>query len=317
MVAIVGAGMAGLLAGAMFRGEGQLYEAAPSLPNNHHALLRFRSDVIAQYLNLQFKEVSLIKITKPWRNPVADAISYSMKCTGKATIRSLTSADGKVSKRFIADPNFISDLSHCQVNPILFGEAISSDFLKAGGRPVISTMPMPLLMKLLDYDRRIDFKSCGGAVIKVDLEMDSDICATIYYPDPDFGSSRATLTGSTLQIEIPLPWAPGREDEVIAGWIGQPGPTFTTFIAPVLEDFGLMTKVDRSQWSIHKQKYAKILPADDHERKRFIMWATDQFGIYSLGRFATWRPGLLLDDVFHDVHHIQQMLKSSNYDRRF
>jgi 2-polyprenyl-6-methoxyphenol hydroxylase-like FAD-dependent oxidoreductase len=112
-VSIIGAGMAGLLAGAMFRQEAQIYEAAASLPNNHHALLRFRSDDIAQHLNIEFSSVEVMKIVKPWRNKVAEAIGYSMKSNGRASLRSIRSAEGKIDKRFVAPPDFIQQLE-CQ-----------------------------------------------------------------------------------------------------------------------------------------------------------------------------------------------------------
>jgi hypothetical protein len=318
MVAIIGAGMAGLLAGAMFRGDGQIYEAAESLPNNHHALLRFRKDEIGQYLNIPFQKVDVIKIVKPWRNAVADAVAYSMKCTGKATFRSSVTADGKLVRRYIADPDFISELERHQTNEIIFGAKVDEEWLGSMAskrETIISTMPMPVLMDLLDYDRKPEFRSCAGAVIKVNLTLDSDICATIYYPEPAFSPSRATLTGNLLQIEIPIPRDGDNVDTVIESWSDLAGPCLNTFIRPILDDFGLDVSGQIS-WSVHKQKYSKILPIDEHERKRFIVWATDMRGVYSLGRFATWRPGLLLDDAFQDVQHIQQMIKNSNYYRR-
>ena len=67
---------------------------------------------------------------------------------------------------------------------------------------------------------------------------------------------------------------------------------------------------------LKEQKYAKILPIDNRERKRFIAWATDTHNIYSLGRFATWRPGLLLDDLVHDVRVIQRIVEHGPYDHR-
>jgi hypothetical protein len=60
----------------------------------------------------------------------------------------------------------------------------------------------------------------------------------------------------------------------------------------------------------------KILPIDEDIRRRFIMWASDNFGIYSLGRFATWRPGLQLDDLVNDVRVIQRISSTNSYDYR-
>jgi len=68
---------------------------------------------------------------------------------------------------------------------------------------------------------------------------------------------------------------------------------------------------------IHEQKYAKILPVSDNERKRFMIWATEQFNIFSLGRFATWRPGLLLDDLVNDIRIIHRLAKGETaYDAK-
>lgn len=54
--------------------------------------------------------------------------------------------------------------------------------------------------------------------------------------------------------------------------------------------------------------YAKALPIDDDVRREFISWATDNFNVFSLGRFATWRPALLLDDLVNDIRLIDRWL---------
>jgi hypothetical protein len=57
-----------------------------------------------------------------------------------------------------------------------------------------------------------------------------------------------------------------------------------------------------------EQPYAKILPIDNRIRQRFIIWASDEKRVYALGRFATWRPTLLLDDAVNDVRQIQKLI---------
>lgn len=303
-VSIIGAGMAGLLAGAMFRGEAQIYEAAPSLPNNHHALLRFRSDEIAQHLNIEFQAVEVIKIVKPFRNKVAEAIGYSLKNNGKASLRSIKTAEGKIDKRFIAPPNFIQQLEAMQHRPVKFAERFDKEKIRCRATfgPVLSTMPMPTLMKLLDYPEQPEFNSRSGWVVKAELQVPSDLCATIYYPDPTTPIVRATLTGDLLQVEL-------IDAFDMAAW------AVDRIMAEVLFDFGLEGCSYSAE--LKQQYYAKISPIDDRTRRKFIMWATDEFNIYSLGRFAVWKPGLLLDDVFHDVRRIQAMLRSgTNYHGR-
>lgn len=303
-VSIIGAGMAGLLAGAMFGREAQIYEANAQLPNNHHALLRFRCDDIAHHLNIPFQAVDVMKIVKPFRNKVAEAICYSAKSNGRASLRSIKTAEGKIDQRFIAPPDFIQQLEERQHNEIKFGHTVCEGFLRGNGSPIISTMPMGSLMKLIEYPEadRPQFNYRHGWVVKAEVDLPSDMCATIYYPDPSVPIIRATLTGNVFQIEMvetfdQVRWSVDKIMEI------------------VLTDFGL----ERVGYDAElvQQQYAKIVPVSDRERRKFIMWATDTFNIYSLGRFAIWKPGLLLDDVFHDVRKIQAMLRSgTNYHGR-
>lgn len=303
-VSIIGAGMAGLLAGAMLRNEAQIYEAAPSLPNNHHALLRFRSDDIAQHLNIEFTPVEVIKIVKPFRNKVAEAVGYSLKSNGRASVRSIKSAEGKVDKRFIAPPDFIQRLSEMQINDIEYGWKADKERLVSLAEygPIISTIPMGSLMQILGYEGGVEFGYRHGWVVKGHVNVPSDLCATIYYPDPAVPIIRATLTGDLLQVEMVAEF-----DR--AAW------AVDIVMDLVLQDFGL----EGCSYSAEMvpQRYAKIVAIPDRERRKFIMWATDEFGIYSLGRFAVWKPGLLLDDVFHDVRKIQSMIRDGhNYHGR-
>lgn len=296
MIKIIGAGMAGLLAGAMLRGEAQIYEAAESLPNNHHALLRFRKDEIAQHLNIEFQAVDVIKIIKQFRNPIAEAVGYSQKVGGRIQLRSIKDVDGSVSKRFIAPPDFVQTLADMQSNPINYGFSVKEKSF-FGGDPVISTMPMGALMKLLDYPHQSSFGYRHGWVVKADMHMPCDLCATIYYPDPDVPIVRATLTGELMQIEMV-------ETFDRAAW------AVDRIMDEVMHDFGLSGASYEAE--LLPQRYAKITPIPERERLRFILWATDNFNVYSLGRFAVWRPSILLDDIYHDVQKIQHMLRNGN-----
>lgn len=306
-VSIIGAGMAGLLAGAMFRGEAQIYEAAPRLPNNHHALLRFRSDEIAQHLNIPFQAVDVMKIVKPFRNKVAEAVGYSLKSNGRASLRSIRTAEGKVDKRFIAPPDFVEQLAGMQGKKIMFNSSFSKDALITWdalgiGGPTISTIPMGSLMKLLEYPDIPEFGFRHGWVVKGEVLLPSDICATIYYPDPAVPIVRATLTGQIFQIEMVEQFDQAR-------W------NVEEIMKLVLFDFGLEAYSYSAE--LVRQQYAKIVGISDRERRKFIIWATDEYNIYSLGRFAVWKPGLLLDDVFHDCRKIMSMILSGcNYEGR-
>ncbi|MFN9110609.1 MAG: hypothetical protein ACK5XN_11135, partial [Bacteroidota bacterium] len=162
-ITVVGAGMAGLLAAAMLRNQCEkVVEAAEELPNNHSAVLRFRSSVVADTLGIPFKKVTALKATEAWRNPIADAVAYSQKVTGIAIARSILSATG-AAERFIAPPDLVSRMAELVSAPIEYGSPFPFWIGDLPG-PVISTIPMPILAKALNYPRldKMEFRSRSG-----------------------------------------------------------------------------------------------------------------------------------------------------------
>lgn len=294
-VDVVGAGMAGLLAAAMLRGRcAGVYEAAPELPNNHSAVLRFRSSVVADTLGIPFRAVQAMKAIAPWRNPIADALAYSLKTNGTAALRSVASADGSISQRFVAPEDLIERMAALVHAPMHFGESYPF-WARKGSFPIVSTIPMPSLMAALQYPRRdrIEFSSRPGINVSATL-AGCDAYCSLYVPDPAFPAARISLMGNRLVAECYVEKLPFSAELVAA---------------EAAELLGLSREAVSSV-EARQQKYAKILPIDEGERRRFIMWASDEHGIYSLGRFATWRPGLLLDDVVQDVRVIQRLISN-------
>jgi hypothetical protein len=300
---IIGAGMAGLIAAAILRNKVScIYEHQNSLPNNHHAVLRFRSSIVGDTVNIPFERVQVLKQVLPWRNPVADALSYSKKVTGQYMVRSITSAEGLV-ERYIAPPDFVNRLYNSISCEFRFGN--DNWFREDDGHrnlmrnQKISTIPMPFLMKILRYGNVPEFKFRQGFNIIVPVK-NCAAYATLYSPDPMSIWYRASLTGNILIIECMH--QPIDVDDTIRN------------VACIL---GINWKdLDFENYSCKEQKYMKILPIDEGIRRRFIMWASDNFGIYSLGRFATWRPGLQLDDLVNDVRVIQRISSTNSYDYR-
>jgi hypothetical protein len=294
---VAGAGLAGLIAASMLRDEVEVvYELQSSLPNNHSALLRFRSSVVGDAVGIPFRKVKVMKAIDPWRNPVADALSYSMKCTGKAQLRSIVSAAGEIEERFIAPDDFIQRLAK-QIEPKIVFDAGVSNVL--GRHPVISTIPMPAMMDLLGWEDKPAFDFTNGWTITCDLPKSIDVCATVYCPHPAVEPYRVSVTDHRLIIEI-SDWVLGEQQEE---------PSKELAIGAAVMALGIEHLIDYVQihHEMKRMKYAKIVPIDDGVRKRFIVWASEKHNVYSLGRFATWRPGLLLDDVVNDVRQIQKM----------
>lgn len=312
---IIGAGMAGLLAGGMIRDENvTIIESSSTIPNNHSAVLRFRSHAVGDALDIEFKQVDMLKCIHHWRNTVADSLAYSLKCNGSATLRSILSADSSLNKRFIAP----SDLVQRMVNRIgskniQLGKSYDFKEAKTSKKPIISTIPMPTLMGILGWDEKPEFKYVHGFNINATVE-NCDAYVSVYVPDPVEIFNRVSLTGSKMTIECSLPDLDVKEINCLV-------QEYNSGIGTneILREAKYALGIDNqkvSNVSISMQRYSKILPIDDNIRKRFIMWASEKFNIYSLGRFATWRPGLLLDDVVNDVRVIRKIIKNGSYDHK-
>ena len=312
---IIGAGMAGLLAGGMIRDQSvSIWESASSLPNNHSAVLRFRSSIVGDALDIPFKKVKMMKTTYPWRNPVADAMAYSMKTNGTASLRSVTDANGEISERYIAPENLIQELRKRVTGAVFFDVKIGSDELEGMSKPIISTVPMPVLMKLLKYEDIPKFSYVNGFNINCTVPQ-SDAYVSVYVPNPYRQFNRVSLTGQKLTIEFSFPELNNEELKDEADCIRNDASAIELLVLDALYCLG-MEDCEWQDAKLSMQPYSKILPIDEGERRRFILWASDNFGIYSLGRFATWRPGLLMDDVVNDVRVIRKIIKNGSYEHR-
>ncbi len=292
---IYGAGMAGLLAAHMLRRfQPVVHEAQSSLPNNHDALLRFRTDAVSRATAIPFRKVRVSKAIKFQNRLLTEsnlqlANLYSRKVTGLALLRSIESLEPV--ERYIAPLDFIHRLAtgvQIEYNSPL-------EEVKEQDEPTISTIPMPIMAGLAKQPAtKLTWLPIWSATL--DLGVQVDVHQTIYYPDHTLPYYRASITGSRLILEF-IQHA-----------------DFASYTGEVLNDFGLGE--NRQPPIIKAQKFGKLLPApDDVARKRMITFLTDNFNIYSVGRFATWRQ-ILLDDVVHDVEVVDRFLQSSRYDKQ-
>jgi hypothetical protein len=283
---IIGAGMAGLLAANILRRHKvTVLEKQKELPNNHHAVLRFKSDEIGHLLGIPFKKVNMIKTVASYtNNVVADSLSYSKKVTGKY-LSNRSIIDGTVTaERWIAPENLIEQMAETVL--ISFNTEWTPRVKAQIPIPVISTIPMPQLMNILGYECKEFFTNIPGIVFTGTIQ-NCDAYCSILFPGPE-PFSRATITGDQLIIEFPgMEEVPESLDIAKAYW--QLG-----FSDAVILD---------AEFS--NQPYFKITEIDEAERKAFQRWATVTYGIYSLGRYATWRPKLLLDDLVDDIRKIE------------
>jgi hypothetical protein len=323
---IYGAGMAGLLAAHMLRRYSPVVrEKAESLPHNHEAVLRFRTDAVSRATAIPFKKVRVTKAIVSGgalhETPRLDLVNrYSLKVTGQVIGRSIESLEPV--ERYIAPPNFIELLA--QGVSIKYGldyEMTSDTFFdgvmgELDGQPFISTVPLPITLQLIPDEwaaelppLQFDSFPIWSIIAEVQRPV-TEAYQTLYYPDDDVLYYRGSLTGSRLTIEC----------------ISKPVlETVESAIREVLSDFGIRDKVKLkssgkglrgSRWHIHHSQFGKLLPVDHEHRKRIIFELTSRYNMYSVGRFATWRQ-LLLDDVVKDIELVGKWISAgSNYARR-
>jgi hypothetical protein len=164
-----------------------------------------------------------------------------------------------------------------------------------GGPKVISTIPMPALMEALDYPwrSRVKFRYSFGTNVRA-MVLKSDAYVSLLVPDPELAFSRVSLTGEDLVVEFP---SSGPNDRPLDEW--------AKLVAQAAALIGVRSSDIGDGIEIARQAYHKIAPIDDVDRVTFIHWASTMEGrAWQLGRFATWRPGLLLDDLVNDVRLI-------------
>lgn len=302
-IAIVGAGMAGLIAGHAWP-TAQIFERGAEPTQAHKALLRFRSDVVANLTGVEFKQVLVRKgiwarggFTAP---SIRLANQYAQKCIGVlAADRSIWNLDP--SQRFIAPTDFHEQLMAGVRGRVAYGvNAFLADELPLA-RSLISTAPLPVVADALDvFPQGQEFLRAPIYVLRYDLGPKCDVYQTIYFPDPELSLYRASITGRMLIIEFADTAAPLYQTEC-----------FTT----VAQAFGLEASRGWDALDEVKQQYGKIAHIDDAVRKALLFRLTHEFNIYSLGRFATWR-NILLDDVVQDIAVVKRLMKGGNYELR-
>ena len=297
---IIGAGMSGMLAAHYFRHlEPIILESQDSLPNNHTALLRFRSGVVSDLTGIPFKKVKVQKmISFEGAHLIQPSLYlnnlYSNKVTGSVRSRSLGNLDD--CERYIAPGDFISKLS--KGLDIKYGQTVD-DFDNAEDEPIISTMPVYSLAKSLNYKDLPSLKSRPITTVSFDLSGDIDVFQTVYYPSARNPFYRISITGKRVIAEFSEFSEDWDQEELLAG------------LLKIVElDFGITGTL--SNVNVSSQKYGKLIECDTDAVKTFLGWATRKHNIYSLGRWGTHRQ-LLMDDVVQDIKKIDRMIHNKGY----
>lgn len=301
---IIGAGLAGLLCGALSPGRHTIYEAQGQLPNNHGAVLRFRSDEISRALGIPFKKVTVYKAiwfggkemdpTPRMQNYYSDKVLHEF---GSRSIRDISPVT-----RWIAPTDFTYQLS--QRCNIVFNRPFPK-FGNSQDTPTISTMPMPVMLNhVFDEDeyRYAEFRRQEIWTRSYRIS-DCDVYQTIYFPGAETSIYRATITGDKFILEY------ARKPTTVLGFDNQ-------ILMNICAAFGINHQnICSDVANTTHQKYGKIIDIDHDLRRSIMAKLTHAHNIYSLGRYATWR-NILLDDVYHDIFKIRDLIGLDDYSRR-
>lgn len=304
---IIGAGMAGLLCGAL-NPSSQIYESGPETALHHQALLRMRTDEISRMTGISFKKVFVSKsiwFDKKEYNPSPRLANlYSRKVIGVTSSRSISNIDSCI--RYIPPADFIGQLQklnkgrisyNTKIGPEIFGDTFKTE-------PIISTIPLPVLIRLVNTFAK-PIKSIDSPeflyrkiVVNKFKVSDCDSYCTVYYPAPNCPVYRATLDSNILTVESIV------EVDITKNYL----------LPSICVSLGLSEDSIIKQLVFnHTQLYGKILEINNKLRENLITNLTLNHGIYSLGRFSTWRPKVLLDDVLNDIFVIRNLIKGGNY----
>lgn len=306
-ITIVGAGLAGLIAAHAWP-SARIIERAPAPAAAHRALLRFRSDAVARLTGIEFKRVTVRKGIWSAGGFVPPDLRlanlYSQKCLGLALAdRSIWNLDP--AARFIAPLDFHERLLAQVGGRVSWDTALRLDQV---GQHVVSTAPLSetaqLLARLPGALVLPEFRRAGIFVRQRDLGPKVDLYQTVYFPDAALSLYRASITGRALIMEFA-------------------GEAFPSDIfaaeALVMRAFGLADSpaahVSPAGVIDAQQRFGKIADIDAATRQQLLFRLTHELGIYSLGRFATWR-NILLDDVVHDIDVVKSLMRGGAYDLR-
>jgi hypothetical protein len=300
---IVGAGLAGMIAAHVFPRE-EVFEAQGREHLEHRAVLRCRSPAISELTGIPFKRAIVHKgiwAQGGWSAPTPSVCNeYALKVVGRIVDRSIW--DIATVERWIPPSNFHEQMVDALGARVNWDSPVSMAELYLKERDtVISTIPLSVLASNL-LKCEVAFISSGIVTTSFFIAPGSSTQQTIYFPNREHGMYRATLSGDRMTCE----------------WIGAntEGADLASF--ELAHAFGSMEIGDlalRSVTDFHVQAFGKLVPIDEALRKNLMVRLTNEFGIFSLGRFATWR-NILLDDVLHDTAVIKLLINASEYDRK-
>lgn len=305
-IAIIGAGLSGVMAYKFFKEMDyvesiKVFEKSPaeSFLTNHSAILRVKTLDVINILKCRYSEIKIEKnyFYDDCLSPVPTIKSkneYSRKVTGEIHERSIGMENENRTR-------YLIELSSIKVD--LYDFCFSTDFFSQQEKfdVIISTIPMPdlLLKKKISLDEEFCLKAVATINAKSSVKINTN--QTIYVSDPEYSCYRISIQ---------------QNQAVIAEFADlDPEISYGEFNS-LIELFALQEK-DMSEIKHNVLSYGKIIPINSDYRKHLIMKLSEEYSIYSLGRFAIWKNSVGADDVAKDIRKIETMLRINKWERKY
>jgi len=306
-IAIIGAGISGLIAeGAFSKIPGSTitifdpkHDSDPL--SEHKAVMRLRDTRIIDYVNCKIDKVKVYKAVyhngrlydKP--NLLLNNM-YSLKVYESLSERSLSTL-GIVDRYIISDitrqgmgtrmASAVCDIYDKQLH---FDKASSQQY-----DICISTIPMFSILNLVGKssdDYGVKFSWTPICITKMNLSIKSDVHQTVYFTDQrEEVPYRITVEGSKIIAEATSEFDVDSVYDCLRS-------AFGIGYSEIYEE-SVTTSI---------QNMGKLEPISDDIRRKIMMDLTDEFNVYSFGRFATWRP-LRIDQTLDDIEKIKMLVR--------
>jgi len=307
---IIGGGFAGYLAHKVFSDYNPLvFEASEEahIFKNHKAVLRFKDPKITRFFYTDLKLIQVYKqiLYKEQLYSNSNIMFnnlYSRKLYGCIGTRSLNTL-GLCERIVLKDKDKIkipaeSLFYNHKAISIKPGKITFECETSFGYDICISTIPLPKMLELCGIVSTLGAytRSAPIYITRYKLNFPSTVHQTIYVPEFEYRTYRMTIERDNLIIEAHEMQADETEINYLVKFFG---------ISP----HNLCPNPEE-----HKMENGKIECLDDLARKKYIMKLTQDFSIYSFGRYGIWKP-IRSEDMISDLERLKYLISNETIRR--
>ena len=250
---------------------------------------------------------------------IGDVNEYSLKVANAITGRSINSVGDGDDIRYVFELPRKVDINSpltkivrkglCKIGTGNFAGAYLEQSFEYD--VIINTIPMPEICEICGIVSGMDFEYKPIKVFRkvLGVKMNASVQQTLYYPSSDSGVYRATLQSNKdgfaeIIVEVILD---GYDDN------------FHEVYPIIVKAFGLdcfyrsYTELENCEL-----KYGKIFGGKGNiGRKRVMLRLTNDYNIYSLGRYACWNESTKTEDLLSDLRKIESMMRMGDDEREY